>query len=56
VKLVWHVEDNDVSRIKDFYNEHRDNDFVMSRRELNVESSPPRFTRPSFWEQWWGVC
>lgn len=50
VKLLWQVEDGDVAKVKSFYDEHKDNDFVVSRRKLNVEGKPPKFSHASFWK------
>ncbi len=50
MKLLWQVEDGDVSRVRSFYDEHKDNDFVVSRRNLNVEGKPPRFSPATFWK------
>ncbi len=49
MKVLWQVEDEDVSRVKDFYNKNKDNDLVSGRRETNVEGTAPRFSRASFW-------
>ena len=49
MKVLWEIEDEDVSRVKDFYNRNKDNDLVVGRREKNVEGEPPGFSRASFW-------
>jgi len=37
MRLMWQVEDSDVLKVKEFYNENKANDLVVRRRELNVE-------------------
>jgi hypothetical protein len=49
IKVVWQVEDEDVSRVKDFYDKNKDSNLVASRNEINVEGKPPKFSRASFW-------
>src|SRR5687767_10813865 len=49
MKVLWQVEDEDVSRAKDFYHWNMSNDLVVGRREMNVEGKPPKFSRASFW-------
>ena len=50
MRVVWQVEDEDVSRVKGFYNRNKNNDLVVGRREKNVEGSPPKFSRALFWK------
>jgi hypothetical protein len=37
MKLEWQLEDSDIIRVKEFYDEHKDSDFVTQRRKVNVE-------------------
>ena len=50
MNLLWQVEDEDISEVKDFYDEHKDNDFVVNRRKLNIEGKPPNFSPATFWK------
>ncbi len=46
MKVVWQVEDNDVSRVKEFYNRNKNNDLVVGRRTWKANrrtSLGPRF-------------
>ena len=45
MKLEWQVEDSDIIRVKEFYDEHKDSDFVTHRREVNVERKLPEFSQ-----------
>jgi hypothetical protein len=45
MRLLWRVEDDDVRKVKRFYNEHRHNDLVVWRRERNIESILSIFAR-----------
>lgn len=49
MKLLWQVEDSDVTKVKEFYDEHKDNDFVAWRRKVNVERNLPEFSHELFW-------
>jgi hypothetical protein len=50
MKLLWEIEDSDVTRVKAFYREHKNNEFVVRRRRMNVEGDPPRFSRAALWK------
>jgi len=49
--LLWRVEDSDVQRLREFYNENIDNDLVVWRRERNVDGEFSRFSRDAFWKE-----
>ncbi len=49
MKLEWQVEDSDIIRVKEFYDEHKDSDFVTHRRKVNVERNLPEFSHELFW-------
>ncbi|MBA2344131.1 MAG: hypothetical protein H0V83_03505 [Rubrobacter sp.] len=51
MKLLWEIEDIDVQRVKEFFDEHKDNAFVVRRRERNVEKGFSRFSRDAFWRE-----
>jgi hypothetical protein len=51
MRVLWCVEDTDVLKVKEFYNENKNNDLVVWRRERNVESGFSRFSRDGFWKE-----
>jgi thermostable 8-oxoguanine DNA glycosylase len=51
MRLLWCVEDDDVRKVKKFYNENKNNDLVAWRRERNVEEGFSRFSRDAFWKE-----
>lgn len=64
MKLLWQVEDSDIVKTKEFYGKHKDKEFVIERRRMNVERNLPDFTHALLWkdmvsclmttQQWWG--
>ena len=50
MKLTWVIEDSDVAAVKAFYREHENSEFIVHRRETNIEGDPPKFSRSDFWK------
>jgi N-glycosylase/DNA lyase len=51
MRLLWCIEDEDVRKVKKFYNENKHNDLVVWRRQRNVERGYSRFSRDTFWKE-----
>lgn len=51
MKLHWEIEDADVQKVKDFYDENKNNGLVLWRWERNVEGNISRFSRDAFWKE-----
>jgi hypothetical protein len=49
MKFIWQIEDNDIQRVKDFYNKHKNNHFVLRCIKRNVEKNIPDFSKEIFW-------
>ena len=49
MKINWQVTKRDVEKVKRFVAEHRDNPFVQSRLERNIENPPKRMSKASIW-------
>lgn len=50
MKLIWEIDENDVARIRAFYQIHENNKFVARRLRRNVKKELPVFTNDMFWE------
>lgn len=50
MKLLWQIEEEDIQKVKSFYEIHKDNAFVLNRIERNVKKNIPTFTKELFWE------
>jgi len=48
MKLLWHIEDADIQKVKLFYEAQKNNAFVLNRIERNVKKVIPRFTNELF--------
>lgn len=51
MKLMWQIEGDDVRKVKEFFDENKDNGLVVWRRERNVEKGYSRFSRHEFWKE-----
>lgn len=50
MRIDWIIEDDDISRVKEFFNRHQDNPFVRSRIRCNLRPDKPPVTVDKFWE------
>jgi len=50
MKLSWQIEEDDIQKVKSFYEVQKDNTFVLNRIERNVKKNLPKFTKELFWE------
>jgi len=50
MKLLWQIEDNDIQKVKSFYESQKNNSFVLNRIERNVKKVLPAFSKELFWE------
>lgn len=50
MRLLWEIEEADVIRVKEFYDEHKDNGFVYYRFRRNVERDLPELSRDLLWK------
>jgi hypothetical protein len=49
MKLLWKIEASDVRRVKAFYDEQKNNDFVVWRYSRNIEGDIPDVSHAVFW-------
>jgi N-glycosylase/DNA lyase len=50
MKLIWQVEADDIARVKEFFDLHRDNAFVRMRITTNLADDKPPVTKALFWD------
>src|SRR4051794_940940 len=50
MRIDWIIDDEDVSRVKAFFEEHRDNWFVKNRIKCNLRPDKPTVSVDYFWE------
>ena len=50
MKIIWLIEDNDIHKIKAFYEANKNNAFVLNRIKRNIKKSIPQFSNDIFWE------
>ncbi len=50
MKIQWQIVEDDVNKVREFYDRHKDNPFVKNRISRNVKKSIPEVTKESFWE------
>ncbi len=50
MKITWQVDEEDIARVKEFFDLHRDNAFVKSRIATNLRDDKPPVTKELFWD------
>ena len=45
MKLLWQIEEEDIQKVKSFYEMHKDNAFVLNRIERNVKKKIPHLQK-----------
>jgi len=51
MKIVWQIDPEDVAKVTEFFDRHRDNPFVKMRIETNLADDKPPITKEVFWER-----
>ena len=50
MKLLWQVEDSDIKKAKSFYESQKNNAFVLSRIDRNINKVIPQYSKDLFWK------
>jgi hypothetical protein len=50
MKIIWQIDSEDIARVKDFFDLHRDNAFVKMRIATNLAKDKKPVTKELFWE------
>jgi hypothetical protein len=50
MKILWQIEVEDVAKVKEFFDRHKDNAFVKMRIATNLNDGKPPVTKEAFWE------
>lgn len=50
MKLIWQIEDDDILKVKSFFEANKDSAFVSNRIERNIKKAIPQFSNDIFWE------
>lgn len=50
MKIIWQVDAEDIAKVKEFFDLHRDNAFVKMRIATNLKDDKPPVTKELFWE------
>lgn len=50
MKLIWQIEDDDVRKVKSFFEDNKDSAFVSNRIERNIKKAIPQFSNDIFWD------
>ncbi|HOI77047.1 MAG TPA: hypothetical protein PLI06_05495 [Methanofastidiosum sp.] len=51
MKIDWIVTDSDISKVKAFYEMHKDNPLVLNRIKRNINGNIPEVTKEIFWKE-----
>lgn len=50
MKVIWQIDAEDIAKVKEFFDRHRDNAFVKMRIATNLKDDKPPVTKEAFWE------
>lgn len=50
MKLIWQIEPEDIAKVKEFFDRHKDNAFVKMRIATNMKDDKPPVTKEAFWD------
>ncbi|MFA6099391.1 MAG: hypothetical protein WC750_00755 [Patescibacteria group bacterium] len=50
MKLIWQIEEDDIQKVKSFYEANKNKAFVLNRIERNIKKDNPQFSKDIFWE------
>lgn len=50
MKIIWQIDDEDIAKVKEFFDQHKDNVFVKYRMATNLKDDKPPVTKEQFWE------
>jgi thermostable 8-oxoguanine DNA glycosylase len=50
MKLIWQIDDDDIKKVKSFFEANKNNVFVLYRIKRNIKNIVPQFSRDNFWE------
>lgn len=50
MKIVWQIDPEDIAKVKEFFDRHKDNAFVKMRIATNMKDAKPAVTKELFWE------
>lgn len=50
MRIDWIIEEDDITRVKSFFEQHRENSFVRNRIKCNLRPDKPPVAVETFWE------
>ena len=50
MKLIWQIEDDDILKVKSFFDANKGRAFVSNRIKRNIKKAIPQFSNDIFWE------
>lgn len=51
MQIVWQIDAEDIAKVQEFFNQHRESPFVQTRIETNLRDDKPPITKDDFWER-----
>jgi hypothetical protein len=54
MRIEWHINAQDITRVRNFYEQHKDDNFVRKRIERNQSGERPPISKGLFWERMTG--
>lgn len=50
MKIIWEISDHDIAKVREFYNQHKNNVFVKNRIAKNLKGDKSPVQKELFWE------
>jgi hypothetical protein len=50
MKLIWQIEEEDIQKVKTFFEANKNNAFVLDRVKQNIRKEIPQFSKDIFWK------
>ena len=51
MKIIWQIDPEDITKVMEFFNRHKDNSFVNDRIERNLKGDKLPVTKEAFWTE-----
>ena len=50
MKIIWQIDPEDIAKVKEFFNQHKDSALVTTRIATNLKDDKPPVTKGTFWQ------
>jgi hypothetical protein len=51
MQIIWQIDSEDVAKVREFFDKHRESPFVCARISNNLSENKPPISKAVFWER-----